>query len=130
MPLDLAGQAFTRQSIYLVGVSVTFARLFGVAPNVTSMTACVTAVVRLVLSDGEVESRTGYASSKPGSITQDDRQIIVMSDDLANAGFPVPVQKGDRVTIDETAEAFNITRVDNYKRNMTGAVEMIATGVS
>lgn len=114
----------------LVGVPVTFSRLTGFAPNVTQYTASVTAVVRLVLADGEAESRAGLGSSKPGSITQDDREIIVMADDLSNAGYPLPVQKGDRVTINDTTEAFDITKVDGYRRAMSGAIEMTATGVS
>lgn len=128
--IDPSAQAFTEQAVQLVGVAVTFQRLTGYSPNVTMISAPVTAIVRMMIADTEEESRTGYSASQPGSISQEDRQVIVMGADLSAAGFPLPIVKGDKVIVTETGEEFDVTRVDLYKRLYAGAIELYATGPS
>ena len=59
-------------------------------------------------------------------------QILVMAADLAAAGFPLPLQKGDRVVLqaaDETppaGEVLVLTRVDAQKRKLAGCIEAAA----
>lgn len=129
MTINQAAADFTALGIYTVGVPVVFTRLSGFSPRVVSFEASVTALVRLVQTDNEPESRTGYTASKPGAITQDDREIIVMASDLASARFPLPIVKGDRVRIDGGTEEWNVAKVDAYKRAMSGAIEITVSGV-
>ena len=123
-------QAAAAQGIYLAGVSVTFQRLSGVAPSVTTTSATVTALVRSSLPDTTEESETGYSGSKPGGLSQDERQILVMFQDLTAAGFPLPLRKGDQALIALTGELLAITRVDPLKRAFTGVIEAYGVGVA
>ena len=100
--MNASAVAFTRAGVYRVGVACTFQRLVGSPPSVTLSPAGgarVTAVVRNYLPDTTQESATGYSASQVGSISQGDRQILVMADDLAAAGFVLPVRKGDQVLV-------------------------------
>jgi hypothetical protein len=124
---DPALQAFTAQGVYRAGVAVTFQRL--TAAGVVTASAQVTALVRNALADTTGPAEAGYSTSKPDAITQEDRQIIVMSADLAALGFPLPLQKTDRVLIpDATGEVCEVIRIDPYKRALAGAIEIVATG--
>ena len=128
--VDPALQAFTAQGVYRAGVAVTFLRTEGVSPNVTTTSAAVTAILRGALTDTTEEAQTGYSGSQLGAITQDDRQCIVMAADLCNAGFPLPVAKGDKIVETTSGEKFTITRVDAYKRALSGTIEIVCVGVA
>ena len=100
--MNASAVAFTRAGVYRVGVACTFQRLVGSPPSVTLSPAGgarVTAVVRNYLPDTTQELASGYSASQVGSISQGDRQILVMADDLAAAGFVLPVRKGDQVLV-------------------------------
>lgn len=113
-----------------VAVSVTFKRVTGFAPNpVTTQSATVMAVVRNYQPETEAVARTGYAATKMGAITEGDRMIIVMATDLANAGFPLPLRKHDKIIMD-TGDELDITDVDAWKRAAGGAIELKAAGVA
>lgn len=131
--VDAAATAFTRAGVYRVGQPVTFQRQIGQAPNAVTTPAGgaqVTAVVRNYQPDTTAEAASGYSASQIGNITEGDRQIIVMKDDLTAAGFPLPVQKGDQVIIAETGELLSVTRVDPAKRFMANCIELYAIGVA
>jgi hypothetical protein len=128
---DPAAQAFTAAGVYRAGVAVTFVRLSGYAPAVTTVaSANVTAIVRTVVNDTTEVAETGYSASQPGSISQDDRLVIVMAQDLTAAGFPLPVLKGDQVVLPSTSETLEVTRVDPYLGALRGTVNVYVTGVS
>ena len=127
--IDPGAQAFTRQGVMLVGVPVTFERVVGFSPNATTISATVTAVVRKYQLDTVTVAETGYSASKPGAIRQGDREVLVMADDLAAAGFPLPVLKSDRIVIAATGDVINIIKVDAYKRAFAGCIEIDAAGV-
>jgi hypothetical protein len=125
--IDPSAQAFTRQGILLVGIPVTFERVTGYAPNVVIVSATVTAKVMKYALDTVTVAETGYSASKVGAIRQGDRQILVMADDLAAAGFPLPVLKSDRVIV--PGDTINIIAVDANKRALAGCIEIEAAGV-
>jgi len=136
---DASAQAQTKAAILYCGQPVTFQRLVGQAPSVTlspSGGATVTAVVRDYLPDTTAEAATGYSASEVGAVTEGDRMLIVMAADLAAAGFPLPLQKGDRVVLQEAdelppaGETLTVTRVDARKRYFAGAIEVVAVGVA
>ena len=128
--LVAAATSAASQGIQLAGVSVTFKRLTGVAPSVTTTAATVTAIVRSTLPDTTEEGETGYSGNKPGGLSQDERQILVMSQDLTNAGFPLPLKKGDQALLAPTGELLAITRVDPMKRALSGTIEAYGVGVA
>lgn len=127
--VDNSIQAAHRAGIYRAGQPVTFQREAGVAPNIVTTSAQVTAIVRGYTPNTTAPAQEGLASSSVGGITQEDRQIIVMADDLANGGFPIPVQKHDKVVISATGEVLDVTRVDAEKRYIAGAIEAFGAGV-
>ena len=136
--IDPAARERTRRAIYRTGQPVRFGRLSGAAPNVTTTPtggASVTARVFDYSPDGTSPSEAGYPATQLGGITQGERRLLVMADDLSLAGFPVPVQKGDQITlVDWTTsadlETLSVTRVDAAKRAIAGAIELSATGVA
>ena len=105
---------------------VTFQRVTGAAPNVTIQSATVCALVRNYLPDGGAASQQGYAASQLGAVTVGERSFLVMASDLAAAGFPLPLQKGDNLLPADTGEKLTLTRVDAYKRAIAGAIEGFA----
>jgi hypothetical protein len=133
--VDQALQAAHKRAIARAGQAVTFLRLSGVEPNVTTISAAATAVVRDYLPDRQVQTQEGYGSGDVGGITQGERQILVMSADLAAAGWPLNgagfavLQKGDKVTVMMTGEELQVTRVDPGKRYLAGCLEAYAVGV-
>lgn len=128
--VDPTIQAATRRALYRAsgGLQVTFSRITGVAPNATLVSATVTAVVRNYLIDTQEAAQEGFSGSMIGGITQGDRQILVMADDLAAHGYPLPVRKSDEIAV-ESGEKMNVTRVDALKRAIAGCIELVASGV-
>jgi hypothetical protein len=119
-----------RRGLVKAGVPVTVTRINGFAPNAVTFSAeNITAIVRDYRSDASAVSETGFASAKMGAITQGDRLVIVMADDLAQAGFQLPLKKNDRITL-STGDVLNVTAVDALKRAAAGAIELKAAGVS
>jgi hypothetical protein len=129
MAIDPNAQAAYRRARDKVGIEVTFVRQFGAAPKAKTFSAKVTAVVRNYTPDGASVGRTDSSSSKQGAITQGDREIIVLAEDLATKRFPLPVKKNDKVVLVDTGEQLNIVAVDALKRAMAGAIECKASGV-
>jgi len=128
--VDPTIQEATRRAIHRAsgGLQATFTRISGVAPTATETSATVTASVRNYVLDPAEAIQEGFTSSQIGGITQGDRLILVMADELANAGYPLPVQKSDNVSL-ETGEKMNVTRVDARKRGIAGCIELVAAGV-
>lgn len=133
--VDQSIQAAHERAIQRVGQPVTFSRLTGLAPNITAQTASITAIVREYVPDGQVQSQEGYGSGSVGGITQGERQILVMQEDLLAAGWPTNtagfavLQKGDKVTVTMTGEELQVTRADLGKRYIAGCIEAFAVGV-
>ena len=125
---DPGAHALFATGIRTLGVPVTFQRLIGAAPNVTTISANVTAIIRTAVPDTTTVAETGLGASSPDAITQEDRQVLVMAGDLTAAGFPLPLVKTDRLTVIATGDTFEITRVDSYKRAISGAIEAFAAG--
>lgn len=121
--------AFTAQGVAIAGVPVVYARNTGLAPNVVTTTASLTAIVRTVAPDATSMTQAG-ASPPRAALNQDQRLLIVMAADLAAAGIALPTQRGDTVTIPATGETLNVTRADPYKRALTGTVEIYASAIS
>lgn len=132
---DTGAVAGYRRAIARAGITVTFQRWAGAAPNRQLVSsATVTAVVRDYQPDTTAEARTGLAASKQGAITEGDRFIIVLADDLAAQRYPLPVLKNDRIQLPSPASGIegdylNVTEVDPFKRAMAGAIELKASGV-
>lgn len=108
------------------GVSIEIRRVTGAAPNSVAISKSVLAIVQNFLPDSFAVARQGY--SGPGAISQGDRRIIVMADDLAATGFPLPIKKNDTVILD-TGDKLNVTQADAQTRAMVGAIEIVAAGV-
>lgn len=124
-------QAQHRKWIAQLGTLVTIKRITGIAPNTVTTPAAgatITAIVRNYLPDGLASSETGYAGGKIGGISEGNRQIIFMADELLAKGFPLPLQKNDRVILQGTGEVLSISRVDIFKRAVAGCVEAYAAG--
>ena len=128
--IDTRLQGMTRRMIRNAsgGAQFTFARDSGDAPNVSTVSATVTALVRSYQRDTETSAREGYSASNLASATLGERFVMVMADDLAAQSFPVPLQKNDRMTSADTGETFVVSRVDPYKRAVAGAIEAYVTG--
>jgi hypothetical protein len=127
MAVDPAIRDAYRRALARAGQSVTFVRNVGVAPNITQVSATVTARVMTYIPDTAAVGRTDFSASRLGTITQADRKIIVLADDLANAGFPVPLQKNDKAIV--VGETLNVVSVDPNTRELAGAVELVVAGV-
>ena len=128
---DLSAAAAYREAIAVAGVAITLQRVSGYAPNVTTVSAVsLNALVRNVSLDAAAAAQSGLSASTPGAVTQADRLVIVLADDLAAAGFPVPVARGDQIVLPDASELLNVIRVDPYKRAIAGAVEIFAAGIS
>lgn len=127
--IDKDVQRRHRADIARIGVAVTFQRVTGVAPQTTTLAANVTAIVRGTRADRISPERANYGGMKPGGISQDEREVIVMADALSAARFPMPPRKGDRILIADGGELFTVTRVDRFKRAMAGVIELFVSGV-
>jgi len=126
--IDPRHQAMTRRALYRAAANaqVTFQRVTGAAPNVTIASATVCALVRNYLPAGGAVAQQGFSASKVGAITIGERSFLVMADDLAEQGFPLPLRKSDNILAGDTGEKLVITRVDPYKRALAGAIEGFA----
>lgn len=117
-----------RRQIARRGVYITFRRITGAAPNAVTIEKQVKAVVSTLLPDQLSAQRTGYSAGSMGGLTQNARRIIVMAEDLANAGFPVPPRENDTIILD-VGNRLNVTAVDMETRAVAGAIELLASGV-
>jgi hypothetical protein len=124
---DPAAVAGYRRAIARAGERVTFQRLFGNAPNVRTFSATVKARVAGYMPNSGVPAREGF-TGEMSVITQGDRNIIVMVEDLAAKRFPLPLRKNDRVIL-LTGEELNVTVVDARTRALGGALDVVATGL-
>jgi hypothetical protein len=77
-----------------------------------------------VANDTNVRARvTGYTANElVGAIQQGDRRVIMLVEDLVNAGFAVPVTANDKIVLRGTMIA--IISVDDSTRRIQG--ELIA----
>lgn len=132
MAINKQWQETHRSWIKQVGLSVVFERITGVAPNAIVIPvggASVTAIVRDYKPNGIASSEAGYRAGQPGALPQGEREILVMADELAAAGFPVPLRKNDRITVALTGEILTLSRVDQTKRLIANCYEAYASGV-
>lgn len=127
--IDAGFTSSSSRAIRRVGQSVTFERISGFAPNVTTISATVTAAIRGKAPDTVEPRRTGYSASEPGGLAETEREFLVMANDLVAAGFPLPLQRGDKLLIVETGERLNIVRFDTGRRAIAGVIEVTAAGV-
>ena len=125
--IDLTAQNLTREAIYQAAgaAQVTFERL-DPKSGATTASATVTALIKGYLPDTTAAAQAGYGASQPGAITLGERMFLVMAGDLANAGFPLPLKKGDKLISADTGEKLTLTRADPYKRSIAGAIEGFA----
>lgn len=126
---DLSTQAAYEAAIALAGMPVVFQRNSGFAPNVTTTTANLNAVVRTVVPDSTSPARDGLGASQPGQLAQNQRWILLMAQDLTNAGIALPVAVGDQI-LTAAGELLNVDRIDAYKRTFAGAIELYASAVA
>jgi hypothetical protein len=127
---DPSAVAFMRQAIDAVGVPIVLQRVFGYAPNATTFSVNLTARVAKVTADSGAVSREGGSASAPGAVTQNDRTVRIMADDLAASRFPLPVVKGDKVILPPGGDAFDVSEVDPFTFAMAAAIELTVTGVA
>jgi hypothetical protein len=120
---DASAQAGLRTMIAAIGQIVTFQRIIGVAPKVTVISVSIGARVRGYAPETMQVAETGYASSQGGAISQTDRKVVVVADDLAAAGFPMPPRKNDKIILADGTKG-NVTQVDAHKRSFTGGIEL------
>lgn len=124
-PSILAGY---RRALLRRGQPVLVRRVSGDAPNVATFDAAVTAIVMSYTPQPDV-----MAIKPEGGITQGDRMVIVIADDLATVRFPLPVIKNDKIVLLDASgnpvEVLNVTDPDPYKRALGGAIELKAEGV-
>src|SRR5579872_1031467 len=109
---------------------VTFKRVEGFAPNAVTITATVSAIVRLYTPDIAEPRQLGYSTSRVGGISEGDRLIIVMAADLAAQKFPLPLRKNDKAILSSNGDELNVVAVDASKRSAAGAIEVKAAGVA
>ena len=122
--------ALLEQAIDRVGTTIQIQRKFGQAPSVTTFTVTIPAIVQNVQPNGVADSQAGLAASQMGAISQNDRLVILQATVLQASRFPMPVQKGDVVILPLTGDTFSVTKIDPYKRDMAGAIELTISGVS
>lgn len=125
-PAVLAGY---RRALARAGRLVTIERWIGQPPNrVLSAGAEVKAIVRDYTPDGQVVGQSGYGAGRPGAITEGDRFVLMLEDDLKAKRFPLPLQKHDKVRLAPDI-LLDVVLVDPYKRAVAGAIELKAAGV-
>lgn len=126
--VDRSAQAFHRAAIHRVGSPVQFQRLSGAGVNVVTRSVDAIAALRDALPNTTAPAETGYGASSPDAISQSDRTLVVMDDELREKGFPMPLAKDDKVLLADTGDLTTITRVDAAKRRLAGAIEVTITG--
>lgn len=127
--MDTTMQAAHRRAVVRTGELVTIQRLSGTAPRAVTFSASVYANVQGYTPDTSEVSQTGFGASQPGAITQNQRRVILVADDLASAHFPLPVKKNDRVILADGTKA-NVVMVDAHKRQVAGAIELTVVEVA
>ncbi len=128
--IDPGLAASSKRAIQRVGQSVTFERITGFAPNVRTIRATVTAALHGKAPDTAEPRASGYGSSQPGGLSETERELLVMVSDLAAVGFPLPLQRGDKMTIAATSERLSVLRFDAGRRAIAGVIEITAAGVA
>lgn len=128
--IDESARAFWREAIERVGVPIVLSRAFGYAPNVTTFSVNLRAKVLLAAPDGSAASQQGLGAGGAGAVTETDRSVIVMAEELYRSRFPLPVKKGDLVTLPETTEQLTVTQVDPYLMAIAGAIKLTVAGVA
>lgn len=129
MTPDPAIVAAYRAAMKVNPIPVTVIRINGVTPNAAQVEAQVNAIIGSYAPDTIVVQQGGYASSKPGAITQGDRMVILLADDLIAQRFPMPLKKHDRILL-PSGDVLDIVAVDALKRAIAGAIELKAAGVA
>lgn len=125
--VDLNAQEGYRRAIARAGETVTFQRISGQpGQGAVILPAPAGATVQAIVNSFQVEAPV-MSVKREGAITLADRKIIVLVDDLAQAGFPLPLRKNDRVVVQ--GETLNIETVDPSTRAFAGAVELRAKGI-
>lgn len=104
-----------------------FRRVAGAPPNATKTEATVKAVVATMMPASG--ARYGFSDAQSGGFTPHMRHIIVMADDLANAGFPMPPADGDDLFVLDSDEKLSAVQVDLETRAVAGAIDIVASGV-
>lgn len=129
---DTSAVAAYRQAIQSVGVQggIVYNRNTGLAPNVTTVSAPISAIVRTMQPDTTSPAQDGMSASAPGQLNQDMRLVIAIVSDLVAGGISLPVQRGDTISIPLTGETLNVLRSDPYKRAFAGAVEIMAAAIA
>ena len=122
-------QAAHRRALQRTGELVTVRRVSGTAPRTVSFSVEVYANVQSYAPDTVEPSQTGYSASQLGGITQNDRKVIIVAQDLSDARFPLPVLKNDKIVL-ANGEVLNVTGVDEHKRSLAGAIELTAAGIA
>jgi hypothetical protein len=130
MTPDTAAVAALQMFLRMSGMSVTVQRVSGVAPNVTVVSCAVNARVMNLTADTTQTAQAGLGTSMMGVIEQGDRTVIVSAQDLSNAGFPLPVVRGDIVILPDSSEMLNVLRVDAYTRRFCSGIVLMVVGVS
>jgi hypothetical protein len=125
--IDENAKAAFRRALHKTGVRVIFRRISGqagVGSGVTTRDCPVTAIFRSYMAATPIGG-----SLAPDSITEGDRQFMVLEDDLLDGGFPVPLLKNDRIVFSESSnETFNIVDIDYGTRRAAGVIEGRARG--
>jgi len=121
-------QSAYRRAIQRTGELVTVRRISGTAPRTVSFSVEVYANVQTYAPETTEPSEAGYSASQLGGITQNDRKVIIVAQDLSDARFPLPVQKNDKIVL-ANGDVLNVTGVDEHKRQLAGAIELTAAGI-
>lgn len=122
MSVSQAAVAGYRRALAKTGQSVIFRRISGDAPNTATFDAAITAIFRAYQPTAAIG-----AGARAAAITEGMREFIVLADDLAQAGFPLPLVKNDKLIV--AGETFNVTEVDAGTRFVAGAIEGKCVGV-
>ena len=83
-----------------------------------------------VVAQADVKGMFGHAGPEKTlvvGVTYGTRSLIISALDLAAAGFPVPVVKGDRIYLSD--KPTTIDHVDEQHREWQGCIEIRLTGV-
>jgi len=117
--------AFARRA-----VPVVVERIIGFGASQTVIAATVPGVVQGNTVSTSASARTDYAATEPGAISQGDREVLLLADDLEREAFPLPLAKNDRITLPGSSERLSISRLDPHTRALAGAIICIVTGVT
>lgn len=124
---DKNAEAGYRRALARIGQPVTVQRWSGTAPNATVTQATVTAIVRDYTADAGSVGRSDFGESRLGAITQTERHVILLADDLEDQLYPLPVVKNDKVVVQ--GETLNVTMVDPNTKLFAGAIDLTVAGV-